>query len=240
MEKIDLSERHEGLLSEAIKHNIVPEGGLLSEAIKHIPELKESLDKFSEAWRQVDLNNDKEFRKTLKTVKSYLKQKSLILPRDWKEVYWDWYLKKEMAPQERLFFEGKDFPDLLKDPKIILRWAKQYSEKIEKEVFTPESKIHEKDESEAKEEKTHSQKTRIDLEPKYRFYLMEKLEMIDPKGIFYDTNLSLNQRAELLSKILGYNLRDCKDLLNGNTCFNDEKKSNLDDFLNDLIKKRKK
>jgi hypothetical protein len=227
MEKIDLSERHDGLLSEAIKHKIAPE-------------LKESLNKFSEAWKQWSINNDKEFRQTLKTVKNILKQKSLILPRDWKEVIWEWYVKEELSKEDLAFLEFKDVPDLLKDPKIILKWAKQYSEKIEKEVFTPDSKIHEKDESEAKEEKIHSQKTRIDLEPKYRFYLMEKLGMIDPKGIFYNTNLSLNERAKLLSKILGYNERECKDLLNRKTHFNEEKKSDLDDFLNDLIKKGKK
>jgi hypothetical protein len=111
------------------------------------------------------------------------------------------------------------------DNQDLFQWAEEYSKTFEK---IPEKLIN------------HSQKTRIDLEAKYRFYLMDKLGIIDPKGIFYDTNLSLNERAKLLSKILGYNERECKDLLNGKTHFNEEKKSDLDDFLNDLIKKRKK
>jgi hypothetical protein len=100
--------------------------------------------------------------------------------------------------------------------------------------------LNKKDDPEKITEKSHRQKIRTDLEPKYRFYLMDKLGMIDPKGIFYDSNLSLNERAKLLSKILGYNERECKDLLNSKTHFNEEKKYDLDDFLNDLNKKRKK
>ncbi|WP_146140114.1 hypothetical protein [Cecembia rubra] len=87
--------------------------------------------------------------------------------------------------------------------------------------------------------KNHSQKTRVDLEPKYRFYIMKELGMIDPKGIFFNDKLSLNERADLLSKVLGYNSRDCKDLLNRKTEFDPKKKSEIDDFLSELKKKRK-
>jgi hypothetical protein len=136
----------------------------------------------------------------------------------------------EKLEDERFDLTFEKLAEKITERELYFEWAESYTKQL----------IPEKIEVEAKAEKSHSQKTRIDLEPKYRFYLMDKLGMIDPKGIFYDPNLSLNQRAELLSKILGYNIRECKDLLNGNTHFNDEKKTDLDDLLNDLIKKRKK
>jgi len=180
MEKIDLSERHDGFLSEAIKHKIAPE-------------LKESLNKFSEAWKQWSINNDKEFRKTLKTVKSILKQKSLILPRDWKEVIWEWYIKEELSKEDLAFLEFKDVPDLLKDPKIILRWAKQYSEKIEKEVFTPESKKTEKGEPLA-----------------VRYKLLDEFF----KGNEQYNKLKVKDKEALLSIILGCHPDTAKDIKN--------------------------
>jgi hypothetical protein len=192
-------------------------------------ELKNTLGKLRKSLSEWDQKNQSEFRKTVKSLKHVFDTKKLVIPTDWKEVYLDWYIQT-LDESESWKVSLDELIKKLTDRKIILEWAEIYTREL----------IPEKIEVEAKTEKTHSQKTRIDLEAKYRFYLMDKLGMIDPKGIFYDTNLSLNERAKLLSKILGYNERECKDLLNGKTHFNDEKKSDLDDFLNDLIKKRKK
>lgn len=171
--------------------------------------------------------NESEFKKSLKSIKHILKKRGLILPKNWSQVFFGWYLGT-LPEQDSIHIN--ELHKMISDETILIQWAEQYTD----------SKIITSIEVEAKTEKNHSQKTRIDLEAKYRFYLMDKLGMIDPKGIFYDTNLSLNERAKLLSKILGYNERECKDLLNGKTHFNEEKKSDLDDFLNDLINKRKK
>ncbi|UJP65543.1 hypothetical protein [Mongoliitalea daihaiensis] len=105
------------------------------------PELKQSMAKLSEAFRKFESNNEAIFKKTLKTVKHILKQKSLILPRDWKEVFYEWYLSKELTKEERSELDFKTIPELIKDPKIILKWAKEYSEKIDEELFTPPEKV---------------------------------------------------------------------------------------------------
>ncbi|GHB45691.1 hypothetical protein [Mongoliitalea lutea] len=108
---------------------------------KITPELRKAVSDFTKAFSQFESNNEAIFKKTLKTVKHILKQKSLILPRDWKEVFWEWYLDKEHTEEERLELDFKTIPELIKDPKIILKWAKEYSEKIDKELFTTPEKV---------------------------------------------------------------------------------------------------
>ncbi len=113
-----------------------------------LPELKETLAKFSEVWKTFELQNESEFKKTLKTLKYIFTEKSLILPRDWKEVFWEWYIKKELSPKERAFLEFKNIQELLRDQKVILKWAKQYTASIEGEVFNPKpNQSDEKNES---------------------------------------------------------------------------------------------
>ncbi|WP_373521072.1 hypothetical protein [Aquiflexum sp.] len=186
--------------------------------IENDPDILNQIEKLAK-WTK---ESRKQFNKSVRSLKHLFKKYNLVVPTNWDRIFYDWYL--EIHPEYIDKYFNWEFPKLTESD--ILEWAKEETEKIE----SLQAKMN---------EKIHSQKTRIDKAPKYRFYIMEKLGIIDPKGIFYNQKLSLNKRAELLSKIIGYNLRDCKDLLNGITDFDPEKKSEIDDFLNELIQKSK-
>jgi len=193
------------------------------------PEVQNFFKQYSH-WRRNHIN---EFEKIKKSLKYIFRKNGLALPVDWNELFTNWVfdspkgskIREVMTsyPQEMKFLELETIPK-----EYFIEWAKEETERISK---------HLEGEKELKE---HSQKTRIDLEPKYRFYLLQKLKIINPKGIFFDEILSLNDRAKLLSKVLGYNERDCKDLLNEKTSFDCKKTLGLDDYLMDLTEKSKK
>jgi len=104
------------------------------------PNLREDFAKFSDKWRKFEQDNEIEFKKTKKAVKRILKRNSLILPENWREAFIDWYMKGGITQEEKSELDSKPLVELLRDHTVILKWAKQYTEKIDNEVFRIEEK----------------------------------------------------------------------------------------------------
>lgn len=104
------------------------------------PNLREDFAKFSDKWRKFQQDNEIEFKKTKKAVKRILKRNSLILPENWRDAFIDWYMKGGLSQEERSELDSKPLVELLRDHTVILKWAKQYTEKIDNEVFRIEEK----------------------------------------------------------------------------------------------------
>jgi len=104
------------------------------------PNLREDFAKFSDKWRKFQQDNEIEFKKTKKAVKRILKRNSLILPENWRDAFIDWYMKGGLSQEERSELDSKPLVELLRDHTVILKWAKQYTEKIDNEVFPIEEK----------------------------------------------------------------------------------------------------
>jgi len=104
------------------------------------PELIEMVSKFSEDWKKFEQYNETEFNRTKKAVKRILKRNSLILPENWRDAFIDWYMKGGLSQEERSELDSKPLVELLRDHTVILKWAKQYTEKIDNEVFRIEEK----------------------------------------------------------------------------------------------------
>lgn len=116
---------------ESVKYNL---------KTKLSPELIEMVSKFSEDWKKFEEYNETEFNRTKKAVKRILKRNSLILPENWREAFIDWYMKGGLSQEEKSELDSKPLVELLKDHTVILKWAKQYTEKIDNEVFPIEEK----------------------------------------------------------------------------------------------------
>ena len=104
------------------------------------PNLKEDFAKFSDKWRKFEQDNEIEFKKTKKAVKRILKRNSLILPENWRQAFFDWYMKGGLSQEEKSELDSKPLVELLRDHTVILKWAKQYTQKIDNEVFPIEEK----------------------------------------------------------------------------------------------------
>ena len=104
------------------------------------PKLREDFAKFSDKWRKFEQDNEIEFKKTKKAVKRILQRNSLILPENWREAFFDWYMKGGLTQEEKSELDSKPLVELLRDHTVILKWAKQYTEKIDNEVFRIEEK----------------------------------------------------------------------------------------------------
>jgi len=102
--------------------------------------LREDFAKFSDKWRKFEQDNEIEFKKTKKAVKRILKRNSLILPENWRQAFFDWYMKGGLTQEEKSELDSKPLVELLRDHTVILKWAKQYTEKIDNEVFPIEEK----------------------------------------------------------------------------------------------------
>ena len=116
---------------ESVKYNL---------KTKLSPELIEMVSKFSEDWKKFEEYNETEFNRTKKAVKRILKRNSLILPENWREAFIDWYMKGGLTQEEKSGLDSKPLVELLRDHTVILKWAKQYTEKIDNEVFRIEEK----------------------------------------------------------------------------------------------------
>ena len=108
--------------------------------LKLSPELIERLSKFSEDWKKFEQDNEIEFSRTKKAVKRILRRNSLILPENWRQAFFDWYMKGGLTQEEKNELDSKPLVELLRDHTVILKWAKQYTEKIDNEVFPIEEK----------------------------------------------------------------------------------------------------
>lgn len=91
--------------------------------------LQSTFSRLSESLKAWELRNEIEFKKTLKSVKYKLRQKGLVLPKDWKEVYYEWYLKK--YEEEFVWLTSADLTKKIGDRQILIQWAIEYSEQFE-------------------------------------------------------------------------------------------------------------
>jgi hypothetical protein len=101
----------------------------MNKKIEVSPRLQEALREFEKTFDEWSQKNEDEFEKTVETIRGVFNQKGLVLPRNWQEVYFDWYLKTNGEELDKVPFEK--FHELMKDRKIILEWANE----ITKELF---------------------------------------------------------------------------------------------------------
>lgn len=90
--------------------------------------------------KQYEARNQIKFEKTLKRVEDFLKKKGLIIPDNWREVYWDWYLMKKLNDDDLWSLGYDDLDKIISNEKILIEWARDYTESIDKEFFSPNSK----------------------------------------------------------------------------------------------------
>lgn len=93
-----------------------------------LPSLQETFREFQKTFTEWSRKNEHEFQKTVETIRGVFQQKGLILPRNWQEVYFDWYLEKHAEELDNVPFEK--FHELMKDRKIILDWANEITEEL--------------------------------------------------------------------------------------------------------------
>lgn len=93
-----------------------------------------------EAFKQFEARNQIKFEKTLKRVEDFLKKKGTIIPDNWREVYWDWYVMKKLNHDDWVSFENEYWDKIISNEKILIEWARDYTESIDKEFFSPNSK----------------------------------------------------------------------------------------------------
>jgi hypothetical protein len=101
----------------------------MEKKLKVSPSLQEALREFQKTFDEWSRKNEDEFQKTLETIRGIFNQKGFIIPRDWQEVYFDWYLENNAEELDKVPFEK--FHELMKDRKIIFEWAIHYTKKIE-------------------------------------------------------------------------------------------------------------
>lgn len=92
-----------------------------------------------EAFKQFEARNQIKFEKTLKRVEDFLKKKGTIIPDNWREVYWDWYVMKKLNHDDWVSFENEYWDKIISNEKILIEWARDYTESIDKEFFSPNS-----------------------------------------------------------------------------------------------------
>lgn len=102
---------------------------LKNEALKKDPHFINFSNEIIEYLKKIEEKNNLEFKKSLKSVKHILKQRGLILPKDWNQVFIDWYI--ESLPEKEQ--HKLSIPDLYKkisDETILIQWAEEYSKII--------------------------------------------------------------------------------------------------------------
>jgi len=90
------------------------------------------ITKIHEMLEQWKIKHETEFEETLESVKDYLKSKNLILPKNWEEVYLDWFA--DQISNEKFIKLNGNYPTHSR--KIIIKWAVAYTEKINKKLKT--------------------------------------------------------------------------------------------------------
>lgn len=93
-----------------------------------LPSLQNTFREFQITFNEWSLKNEAEFQKTVETIKGLFHQKGLVLPINWQEVYFDWYLENHAEELDKVPFEK--FHELMKDRKVILDWANGKTEEL--------------------------------------------------------------------------------------------------------------
>ncbi|WP_304516618.1 hypothetical protein [Cecembia rubra] len=176
------------------------------------PELKESFQKLSDRMTAYNDKNQKEFKKTFKTVKHILKSRKLVLPRDWQKVFYEWYVEKYRDEINELTWD--DLTEKMKDESIIFEWAESYP----KELIP---------------EKIEVEKTERGEPIAVRYSILN--EFFNESDQF--KNLSEKQKEQILAYILGTIPRTAKGIKNGEPkYFSDGHKSRAKELINKIKK----
>jgi len=89
---------------------------------------KESLDEILVKLKRLEEKNDETFKETLKSLKHIFRSKNLVSPKNWQEIFNEWFY--ENYPDILYTTHNEDFYTLIGDRKIILEWAEEYTESI--------------------------------------------------------------------------------------------------------------
>ncbi|MFN3801335.1 hypothetical protein [Belliella pelovolcani] len=156
------------------------------------------IEDFQNKIREFEKRNENEFKKTLKSMKGFFLKEGLIFPKDWKEVFYSWYVLVKLG-EKAYDFSFSDLSEKISDRQIYLEWAKYETEKLILEINK------ENEDTENKREK--------ELPASVKFELINLI--FDEKAEF--KVLQENQREKLLSYILGVGSRTAKGMKNGET-----------------------
>lgn len=194
---------------------------------EELEELQKRSERLATAWNMFESNNQDRFKKTLKRIKHILKkyEDGLIIPENWRQVYWEWYFKNKLDEEQRANFEKNDWDKLLSNEKVIIEWAKDYT----KEVLNTET------EPESKNSKTD--KKRETLAVRY------KLLDVFFKGNENFSKLKIKDQEILLGYVLGCDVSTAKHIKNNATKGNPDGKYITHKSINraeELIEKIKK
>ena len=195
-------ENHE-VLNEAIKYELDKINPMVYEISD---ELKERIQDFEE-------RNNIEFQKTMDSIRHILISRNLILPRDWKEIFYTWYILEKLE-DERFYFRFEQLTQKISEREIFIEWAEIQSEKL---FNKPRNGF------EAENMKPLS----------VRFLLLQAF--FEESKEFQ--NLHQNKRTKILEYVLGASNRTAKALKNGEPRYlNDEHKSRAKDLINKIKK----
>lgn len=112
-------------------------GKIARDEIDKINKMAEGLNQRIKDFEQ---KNELEFKKTLKTIKHIFKEKGLILPRDWKEIFYSWYVFEKLG-DEKYDLTFDILAEKITDRTLYFEWAESYMnklipEKIEVKAYT--------------------------------------------------------------------------------------------------------
>ncbi|MGY6522426.1 MAG: hypothetical protein ACXIUD_11890 [Mongoliitalea sp.] len=161
--------------------------------IKRNPDIVEGIEAFAERITElINSQHQKEFKKTVKSLKHIFESKKLVVPNDWKEVFSKWFA--ENYEQEYSNLSWHELQEKIADRKIILEWAEVYT----KELILSVS------------QKAFSEKIN-EMPAAIRFELITLLFTENSEFVA----LHENQKERLLGYILGVNPRTAKGIKNG-------------------------
>ena len=89
---------------------------------------KKALSKLSEKFKEVENKNDQSFKETIKSLKHIFKTKGYVKPKNWREIFYDWYY--ENYPDILAITHWEDLHTLIGDRSIILEWAEEYTNRL--------------------------------------------------------------------------------------------------------------
>lgn len=93
-----------------------------------LPSLQNTFREFQITFNEWSLKNEAEFQKTVETIKGLFHQRGLVLPRNWQEVFFDWYLENHAEELDKVPFE--EFHELMKKREFIVAWANEITEEL--------------------------------------------------------------------------------------------------------------
>ena len=115
------------------------------------------IEDFQNKIRDFEKRNENEFKKTLKSMKGFFKKEGLIFPKDWKEVFYSWYVLVKLG-DKAYDFSFSDLSEKISDRQIYLEWAKYETEKLILEINKENGDSEKKREKEPEKGESNSVK----------------------------------------------------------------------------------